>query len=84
MGRRDKILVAMPESEMYKKSVPRDELVRQFGEATVGRAEVASILNIIFVTGVVKPGEFIDILVEQCRRIEDIRRRDAMLEEDRG
>ena len=80
-----RIHVAMPETDMYgRKSVPRDELVMQFGSATVDRAEVATILNIMFVTGMVKPQEFVDVMVQQCRRIEEIRRRDAMLEEDKG
>lgn len=79
-----KIWVPMPETEMYKKSVPRDTLVQKFGEATVARAEVATILNILFITGVVRPSEFIDTMVHHCNRIEDERRAAARLDEDRG
>jgi len=80
----DKIWVPMPETEMYRKSVPRDELVQKYGEATVSRAEVATILNIMYVTGVVKPNEFVDVMINQCRRIEEERRTAARLEADRG
>ena len=59
-----KIWVPMPETEMYKKSsVRRDDLVRHYGESTVSRAEVASILNILYITGMVKPTDFTDIMV---------------------
>lgn len=80
----DRILVPMPESELYKKSVRRDEIVSRYGETTVSRAEVATILNIMMITGVVKPGEFIDLMVRQCERIDEERRLAARLDEDRG
>jgi len=80
----NRILVPMPESDMYKKSIKRDDLVQQFGEATVSRAEVAVVLNILYMTGVIKPSEFADLMVMQCRRIEDERRAAVRLEEDRG
>ena len=80
----DRILVPMPESELYKKSVRRDEIVSRYGEATVSRAEVATILNIMMITGVIKPNEFIDLMVRQCERIDEERRLAARLDEDRG
>jgi hypothetical protein len=80
----DRYGVPMPESEMYKKSVPRDDLVVRFGETTVSRAEVATILNIMMITGVIKPSEFIDLMVRQCERIDEERRLAARLDEDRG
>lgn len=80
----DKIWVPMPESDMYRRSVSRDEIVGKYGEATVNRAEVAVILNVLYVTGAMKPSEFIDMMVHQCRRIEDERRAAARLDEDRG
>jgi hypothetical protein len=79
-----KIYVPMPETEMYKKSVSRDDIVNQFGEATVSRAEVAVVLNILYMTGMIKPNEFVDLMIMQCRRIEDERRSAARLEADRG
>ena len=80
----DKIWVPMPESDLYKKSVRRDDIVNQYGEATVQRAEVATILNILMITGTVKPQEFIDLMVRQCQRIDEERRLAARLDEDRG
>jgi len=80
----NRILVPMPESDMYKKSVKRDDLVQKFGEATVSRAEVSVILNLLYMTGMIKPYEFVDLMVMQCRRIEDERRAAVRLEEDRG
>jgi hypothetical protein len=74
----------MPETEMYKKTVSRDELVGKFGEATVTRAEVSVVLNILYMTGMIKPNEFVELMIMQCRRIEDERRAHARLEEDRG
>lgn len=79
-----KIWVPMPETEMYKKTVSRDELVGKFGEATVTRAEVSVVLNILYMTGMIKPNEFVELMIMQCRRIEDERRAHARLEEDRG
>lgn len=79
-----KIWVPMPESEMYKRSVKRDHLVERFGEATVSRAEVAVVLNLLYMMNVIKPNEFVDLMVMQCERIEDERRADARLESDRG
>ena len=80
----DKILVPMPESDLYRKTVSRDELVGKYGETTVSRAEVACILNIFMITGVVKPNEFIDLMVRQCQRIDEARRLAANLDVDRG
>lgn len=74
----------MPESDMYRKSVSRDEIVNRYGEATVSRAEVAVLLNIMYVMKIVKPNEFIDMMVRQCERIEEERRKEARLEADRG
>jgi len=73
MGR-DKIIVPMPETEMYKKTKPRDELVRQHGETTVLRAEVASILNLLYITRICSPSEFMDVMLHQLQRIEEERR----------
>ena len=80
----DKIYVPMPESAMYKKTVSRDELVGRYGESTVSRAEVATILNIMMISGMIKPNEFIDLMVRQCDRIDEERRVAARLDVDKG
>lgn len=74
----------MPESEMYKKSMSRDEIVNRYGEATVSRAEVSVILNLLYLTGIVRPNEFVDAMVMQCERIENERRAAAKLDVDKG
>jgi hypothetical protein len=74
----------MPESQMYRRSVPRDALVEKYGETTMARAEVAVILNLLVITGFVKPSEFVDAVVSQCERIDDERRAQANLDADRG
>ncbi len=79
-----KIWVPMPETEMYKKTISRDELVGKFGEATVTRAEVSVVLNILYMTGMIKPNEFVELMIMQCRRIEDERRAQVNLDSDRG
>lgn len=79
-----KIWVPMPETEMYKKTKRRDDLVQKYGESTVLRAELAVVLNILYLTNTVRPSEFYDAMVQQCRRIEDDRRADARLEADAG
>jgi hypothetical protein len=79
-----KIYVPMPETEMYARTVSRDKLVETYGEATVTRAESAVVMNLLYLLGMIKPSEFIDAVVAQCRRIEDKRRADARLDSDRG
>lgn len=79
-----RIPVAMPESQAYKKTVNRDMIVMEYGESTVSRAEVAAIMNLLIVTGVVKAQELIDIVIQQCQRIDAERRAAANLDEDRG
>ena len=83
-GRQTAYTVPMPETVMYRKSVKREDLVDRYGESTVARAEVATILNILYVTGMVKPSEFTDIMIQQCTRIEEEWRKAANLDEDRG
>jgi hypothetical protein len=58
-------------------------LIPQFGEATVKAAEVSVVLDIMIMTGIVKPAELIDLIEQKCRRIDDSRRRAANLDEDR-
>lgn len=76
--------VAMPESILYKKTVSRDALVQQYGEATVTRAELTTIMNIMIATGICSSNEFVDIMLQQCSRIDQQRRADARLDEDKG
>lgn len=79
-----RVQVAMPSADLYRKTVSRDTLVNQFGESTVLRAEMATMMNVMIATGICTASEFVDIMIQQCQRIEQERRRDAGLEEDKG
>lgn len=79
-----KIIVPMPETKLYRETVKREDLVNRYGEATVARAETATVLNILYVTGICKPSEFIDTMMHQLERIEEERRAQANLQIDRG
>lgn len=81
---KDRIGVAMPTSDVYKKTASRDQLVQRFGESTVVRAEIATTMNIMIASGVCTSREFVDVMIRQCEMIEDRRRADARLESDRG
>jgi hypothetical protein len=79
-----RIPVAMPTSDAYKKTVNRDALVQRYGESTVSRAELAAIMNIMIAVGVCSSSEIVDIVIRQCEMIEQRRRADANLDEDKG
>jgi len=83
MGSR-KIYGRKQQSEMYRRTLNRDELVNKYGESTVLRAEISVILNLLMITKIIHPSEFVDAMVSQCERIEDERRKEARLEADRG
>lgn len=79
----DRIHVPMPETELYKKSRPRDQLVERYGESTVLRAEIATVLNILYITRICSPSEFMDTMEHQLHRIEEERMIQANLKEAR-
>lgn len=79
-----KIWVPMPEAEFYKKTVRRDRIVEKYGEATVARAEVAAVMNVMIAMGVISSQQLLDVVVMQCERIDQERRAYARLDEDRG
>lgn len=62
----------------------RDQLVQQYGEVSVNSAELSVILDVMMVTGMIKPSEFIDLIQRKLHRIDQQRRAAARLEEDRG
>lgn len=55
----------------------RDQLIMQFGEAAVQWAEMATVVQLLFAVGIIKPDEFIDLVRKQCVRADDRRRRQA-------
>ena len=76
--------VAMPSALLYKKTISRDELVQKYGESTVLRAELTTVMNIMIAVGICSSSEFVDIMLQQCDRIEQQRRADANLDADHG
>ena len=55
----------------------RDRLIQQYGEAAVQWAEMATVIQIMFAVGIIKPAEFIDLVIKQCARADEARRRQA-------
>lgn len=62
----------------------RDELVRQFGEATVTQAEVSTILDVFIAMKIMKSEEFVETLLIRLRKTDEARRAAANLDSDRG
>jgi hypothetical protein len=79
-----KVWTPMPAAQAYGGSSRRDQLVQRFGESTVLRAEIASIMNLLQAVGMIAGSELFDLIVRQCDRIDQERRGRARLEEDRG
>lgn len=75
----------MPQTDLYDpRTVQRDALVARYGDATVLRAEMATMMNIMFHIGAVKRHEFMEMMLMQLHRVDAERRGQANLEEDRG
>ena len=74
----------MPSAELYRKTVSRDALVERYGDSTVVRAEIATIMNIMIASRICTSSEFVDVMIQQCERIETERRQDANLDSDKG
>lgn len=84
-----KIWVPQPASKLYgaggghPESV-RDQLVQQYGEGSVEKAEISVVLDLLFINGIIKPSEFVDLMMKKLHRIDEQRRAAANLEMDRG
>lgn len=55
----------------------RSRLVFEYGEDTVRWSEIATVVQLMFAVGIIKPAEFIDLVSKQCKRVDDRRRRAA-------
>jgi predicted protein tyrosine phosphatase len=62
----------------------RDQLVQQYGEVSVNSAELSVVLDVMMITGMIKPAEFVDLMQRKLHRIDEQRRAVARLEADRG
>lgn len=84
-----KIWVPMPATRLYgadgaHPQTVRDKFVERYGEATVTQAELSAALDIMMLTGMIKPSEFIEVIGRKLHRIDEHRRAMARLEADRG
>lgn len=79
---------AMPEPSYGGNRQAKDyrnrELIPKYGTATVQLAEVTAVIEIMFVTGMIKPTEFAEMVGRICYKIDQRRRAEANLDEDRG
>jgi hypothetical protein len=62
----------------------RDQLVRQYGESDVLRAEFQTVLDVIILSGLIKPQEFFDVMQKRLYHLDQMRRAAANLDSDRG
>lgn len=84
-----KIWVPQPATRGYGASggdpvTIRDQFVNQYGEGTVQRAEIQTILDVIIITGLIKPQEFFDVMQKRLYHLDQMRRAAANLDSDRG
>lgn len=76
----DKIIVPMPASEGFGGEHVRDRFVKQYGESSVNRAEIAVVTNILIAMGIINKHDFTDMLEHVLKRTEERRRHQAGLE----
>ena len=75
----NKVWVPTPASKLYadrQGNTPetiRERFERQYGEATVTRAELSTVLDVMMMTGMIKPSEFIEVISRKLARIEAMR-----------
>lgn len=76
----NKIGVPMPATRLYKEGMNepetiRDRFIAQYGEDTVRQAELQTVLDMLMLMGVVKPAEFVEVMTNKLKRVDDMRRR---------
>ena len=62
----------------------RDQLVNQYGESDVLRAELQTCLDVLIISGMIKPQEFFDVMMKRLYHLDQMRRATANLDSDRG
>lgn len=62
----------------------RSKLVDMYGESDVLRAELQTCLDVLILAGMIKPQEFVDILMRRLNHLDQMRRAAANLDSDRG
>jgi len=76
----------MPASEAYRQrgaepESVRDRFAREYGSATVSAAELQVCIDILILTGVIKPQEFVEVLERKLKRVDRMRRLQAGVSE---
>jgi hypothetical protein len=70
--------VPMPEPEFYSQSSDtrnaRDYFIRTYGSTTVMLAEMAVVLDLMVILGIVKPAELAALIERKCKKIDMERR----------
>lgn len=84
-----KLWVAQPASKGYAAEggdpiAIRDRLVDMYGEGTVQRAELQTILDVIIISGLIKPQEFFEVMQRRLYHLDQVRRAAANLDSDKG
>jgi hypothetical protein len=74
-----RIVVPMPTSDGFGGEHIRDKFVKQYGEASVTRAETAVLTNILIALGIIHKSDFIDMLDQVLKKTDERRRRQAGL-----
>lgn len=74
-----KLWVPMPASKAYGREPEsiRDRFVREYGASTVTQAELQTCIDLLILTGAVKPAEFVEILTNKLQRVDRLRREAA-------
>ena len=62
----------------------RDRLVQEYGDGTVTRAELATVLDVIILSGLIKPQEFFEVMTKRLAHLDQMRRAAANLDSDRS
>ena len=62
----------------------RDRLVQEYGEGSVSRAELQTCLDVLIISGMIKPQEFFDVMRKRLHHIDQMQRAAANLDSDRG
>lgn len=81
--------VPMPATKLYgvdnaHPQTIRDQMVERYGQVTVNSAELSVVLDVMMMTGMIRPSEFVDLMQRKLHRMDEQRRAEARLDEDRG
>lgn len=81
-----RIWIPTPASKAYGSDAMtvRDRLVQAYGADDVFKMEVSVVLDVMILTGMLSPTEFMEVMVKKLQKLDDARREHARLERDSG